>query len=109
MLGSDRGYDAQDSVEACVDMKVTPHVARSNSGRRPAVPKAVARRDGHVVSRHKRKLIEQVFGCAKTVDSLRQVMVRGLKKVDQTFVLRMAAYHLVRMRTLGQIRAQVAQ
>ncbi len=33
-----------------------------------------------------------------------QVMVRGLKKVDQVFVLGMAAYNLVRMRSLGQIR-----
>lgn len=36
-------------------------------------------------------------------------MVRGLKKVDQMFVLTMATYNLVRMRTLGQIRTQVAQ
>jgi hypothetical protein len=28
-----------------------------------------------------------------------------LKKVDQMFVLTMAAYNLVRMRTLGQLRA----
>ncbi|GAB3629905.1 transposase [Pandoraea terrae] len=37
---------------------------------------------------------------------MRQVMVRGLKKIDQLFVLSMAAYNLVRMRSLGQIRAQ---
>jgi len=35
-------------------------------------------------------------------------MVRGLKKVDQLFVLNMAAYNLVRMRSLGQVRPQVA-
>jgi hypothetical protein len=35
---------------------------------------------------------------------MRQVMVRGLKKVDQMFVLNMAAYNLVRMRSLGQVR-----
>lgn len=35
-------------------------------------------------------------------------MVRGLKKVDQLFVLNMAAYNLVRMRSLGQIRPQAA-
>jgi len=36
------------------------------------------------------------------------VMVRGLKKVDQLFVLTMTAYNLTRMRTLGQIRLQTA-
>lgn len=44
---------------------------------------------------------------AKTMGRMRQVMVRGLKRVDQMFVLTMAAYNLTRMRTLGQIRLQV--
>ena len=37
---------------------------------------------------------------------IRQVMVRGLERVDQMFVLTMTAYNLTRMRTLGQIRLQ---
>ena len=36
------------------------------------------------------------------------MMMRGLKKVDQMFVLTMAAYNLTRMRTLGKIRPQTA-
>jgi hypothetical protein len=35
---------------------------------------------------------------------IRQVMVRGIKKVDRLFVMTMAAHNLVRMRTLGQVR-----
>jgi len=108
-LGADKGYDAQDFVQACVDMKVTPHVAQNKSGRHSAVPEAIAQSVGYAISQQKRKLIEQGFGWAKSVGGMRQVMVRGLKKVDQMFVLTMAAYNLVRMRTLGQIRAQVAQ
>jgi transposase len=108
-LGADKGYDAQEFVQACVDMKVTPHVAQNRSGRHSAVPDAIAQSKGYAVSQQKRKLIEQGFGWAKTVGGMRQVMVRGLKKVDQMFVLTMAAYNLVRMRTLGQIRTQVAQ
>ena len=42
------------------------------------------------------------------IGSIRQVMVRGLQKVDQFFVLNMAAYNLTRMRTLGQVRLQGA-
>ncbi len=49
-------------------------------------------------------MIEQGFGWAKAVGRLRQAMVRGLAKVDQMVVLNMAAYNLVRMRTLGQLR-----
>ena len=35
-------------------------------------------------------------------------MVRGIKKVDQVFMMTMAAYNLVRMRSLGQARLQSA-
>lgn len=109
MPGADKGYDAQEFVEACADMNVAPHVAQSNSGRHSAVPKAIAQSEGYAVSQQKRKLIEQGFGWAKTVGRMRQVMVRRLKKVDQMFVLTMAAYNLVRMGTLGQIRPQGAR
>ena len=60
----------------------------------------------YAISQQKRKLIEQGFGWAKLIGPMRQVMVRGLDKVDQLFVLTMAAYNLTRMRTLGQIRPQ---
>ena len=106
-VGADKGYDAQEFIEACLEMKVTPHVAQNTSGRRSAVPDAIARSAGYAISQQKRKLIEQGFGWAKTVGRMRQVMVRGLKKVDQMFVLSMAAYNLVRMRSLGQIRPQL--
>jgi hypothetical protein len=105
-LGADKGYDAQEFIEACLAMGVTPHVAQNTSGRRSAVPDAIAQTEGYGVSQQKRKLIEQGFGWAKTVGGIRQVMVRGLQRVDQMFVLTMAAYNLTRMRTLGQIRLQ---
>ncbi|MGO4158678.1 IS5 family transposase [Cupriavidus sp. YAF13] len=106
-VGADKGYDAQEFIEACLEMKVTPHVAQNTSGRRSAVPDAIARSEGYAISQQKRKLIEQGFGWVKTVGRMRQVMVRGLKRVDQMFVLSMAAYNLVRMRSLGQIRPQL--
>lgn len=105
-LGADKGYDAQEFIEACLAMGITPHVAQNTSGRRSAVPDAIAQTDGYAVSQQKRKLIEQGFGWAKTVGGIRQVMVRGLERVDQMFVLTMAAYNLTRMRTLGQLRVQ---
>jgi hypothetical protein len=71
------------------------------------VPDHIAATDGYVISQQKRKLIEQGFGWAKFIGPIRQVIVRGLKKVDQLFVLTMAAYNLTRMRTLEQIRLQM--
>ena len=103
-LGADKGYDAKEFIDACIELKVTPHVAQNTSGRSSALPDAIAQTAGYAVSQQKRKLIEQGFGWAKTVGRIRQVMVRGLARVDQVFVLTMAAYNLTRMRTLGQMR-----
>ena len=107
-LGADKGYDAEEFIKALQEMKVTPHVAQNTSGRKSAVPDAIAAAVGYGISQQKRKLIEQGFGWAKVVGHMAQVMVRGLEKVDQMFVLTMTAYNLTRMRTLGQIRQQGA-
>jgi transposase len=107
-LGADKGYDAREFIDACIEMNVVPHVAQNTTNRRSAVPDAIAATPGYAISMQKRKLIEQGFGWAKTVGGMRQVMVRGMEKVDQMFLLTMAAFNLTRMRSLGQIRAQMA-
>ena len=107
-VGADKGYDAAEFIEACAKLKVTPHVAQNKSGRNSAVSDDIAQTPGYAASQKRRKVIEQGFGWAKQIGNIRQVMVRGIKRVDQVFVLAMAAYNLVRMRTLGQIRLQVA-
>lgn len=108
-LGADKGYDAAEFIAELQWLQVAPHVAQNKSGRRSAVPDEIAQSDGYGLSMQSRKRIEQGFGWTKTIGQLRQVMVRGLKKVDQLFVLNMAAYNLVRMRSLGQLRLQGAQ
>ena len=105
-LGADKGYDAKEFIDALQEMNVLPHVAQNKSGRQSAVPDVIADSEGYAISQRKRKLIEQGFGWAKTVGHMRQVLVRGIKKVDQMFVLTMAGYNLTRLRSLGQIRLQ---
>lgn len=107
-LGADKRYDAAEFIEALQEMNVVPHVAQNKSGRRSAVPDSIAASDEYAISQRRRKLIEQGFGWAKFVGPIRQVMLRGIKKVDQLFVLTMATYNLVRMRTLAQLRPEVA-
>jgi transposase len=107
-LGADKGYDAKEFIAELQRLNVTPHVAQNKSGRSSAVPDEIAKSDGYALSQRKRKLIEQGFGWAKSVGSIRQVMVRGIAKVGQQFVLTMAAYNLVRMRTLAQLRPATA-
>ena len=108
-LGADKGYDAAEFIEALQEMKVTPHVAQNKSGRSSAVPDEIAASEGYAISQQKRKLIEQGFGWAKVIGPIRQVMVRGINKVDQVFMMAMTAYNLVRMRSLGQVRLEGAQ
>ena len=105
-LGADKGYDAQEFVDALDEMKVIAHIAQNNNGRRSAVADSVAGSDGYSISQQKRKRVEQPFGWGKLIGGLRQVMVRGLAKVDQVLMLVMSAYNLTRMRTLGQLRLQ---
>jgi transposase len=105
-LGADKGYDAAEFIQAMQALKVTPHVAQNKSGRASAVADEIAASAGYALSQQRRKRIEQSFGWGKLIGPIRQVMVRGIKKVDQVFMLTMAAYNLVRMRTLGQIRPQ---
>lgn len=107
-LGANKGYDADEFIEALQEMDVLAHVAQNTAGRRSAVPNAIAASEGYALSQQKRKLIEQGFGWAKTVGQMRQMMVRGKEKVDQMFVLTMAAFNLRRVRTLGEVRPQPA-
>jgi hypothetical protein len=89
-----------------MEIDVIPHVAQNTSGRRSAVPDAIAATAGYAILQQKRKRIEQGFGWAKAIGRVRQIMVRGIKQVDQVFVLTMAAYNLTRMRSLRKIRLQ---
>ncbi|QTD47216.1 IS5 family transposase [Ottowia testudinis] len=108
-LGADKGYDAQEFVQHLQELKVLPHIAQHTTNRKSAVPDAIAQTDGYAISQQKRKLIEQGFGWGKLIGPIRQVMVRGLQKVDAMFVLTMTAYNLTRMRTLlGQVRLKRA-
>lgn len=107
-LGADKGYDAAEFIQALQGMKVAPHVAQNKSGRSSAVPDEIAASEGYSISQQKRKRIEQGFGWAKFIGPIRQVMVRSIKKVNQVFMMTMAAYNLVRMRTLGEAPLEVA-
>lgn len=105
-VGADKAYDTRGFVRACRDIGATPHVAQ-NLQRigGSAIDGRTTRHAGYDISQRKRKCIEQCFGWAKVVGPMRQVMVRGLAKVDQAFTLTMAAYNLTRLRNLSGLRA----
>ena len=109
-VAADKAYDTKGFVKACRDINVTPHVAQNtNRLGGSAIDGRTTRHEGYAMSLRARKRIEQCFGWGKTVGPLAQVMVRGLDKVDQLLTLTMAAYNLTRLRTLAELRPQVAQ
>lgn len=102
-LGADKAYDTHGFVDDLRLLEVTPHVAQ-NVARRggSAIDGRTTRHPSYTVSQRLRKRIEEAFGWAKTVGPARKTKLRGTAKVDFQFVLTMAAYNLVRMRTLLQ-------
>ena len=93
-VGADKGYDTQDFVTACRDMKVTPHVARRQY---TIVDKRTTRHEGYKVSQRIRKRIEEIFGWIKTVGGGRKLRYKGIARNQLWAELTAAAYNLVRM------------
>jgi len=109
-LGADTQYQEEKFIEDLRQREVSPHVSEyveGNLGKNSltAAERADERRS---ISQRKRKLIERVFGWSKLDRPLRQVKLRGLKRVDWFYRLTIAAYNLVRMRRLIPIQAMAA-
>jgi transposase len=106
-VGADKAYDTRSFVKACRENNVTPHVAQNTTRvGGSAIDGRTTRHSGYAISQRKRKCIEQCFGWGKLIGPMRQVMVRGLDKVDQLLTLTMAGYNLTRLRTLVELRPQ---
>ena len=96
-VGADKAYDARDFVAAARALKVTPHIARNDKGRRSNMDRRTTRHPGYAISLSCRWLVEKTFGWLKQTGSLRQVKLRGLAKVDWVFVFHCAAHNLLRL------------
>jgi transposase len=101
-LGADKGYQHKSFVEALRQRGIAPHVAEFEPNPKwPNFLTETERNDPRLgISQSKRKLVEKVFGWAKLDRSLRQVKVRGLKRVDFVFRMVVTAQNLLRMRKL---------
>lgn len=109
-VAADKGYDTRGFMRECRQQNVAPHVAQHLNWRGgSAMDGRTAHHRGYESSQRRRTCIEQCFGWGKLVGQIRQVMLRGLDKVDQLFPLTMAAYNLTRLRMLAELRPQVAQ
>jgi transposase len=101
-LGADKLYQEEQFIKQLRRRKVIPHVAEYEPN--PDWPNWLTEQErndpGFVISQKKRKLVEKVFGWGKLDSILRQVKVRGVRKVDWLFRLLATAVNLVRLAKL---------
>jgi transposase len=103
-LGADKGYQHQAFVEQLRARRVVPHVAEyaPNPHWGNFLTPAERLGEGYRLSQRKRKLVEKFFGWSKLDRGLRQVKLRGLRRVDWIMNLLATAHNLRRMQTLLQ-------
>jgi transposase len=100
-VGADKRFDERAFVAAARLLGFTPHVARQVTAQRGSTVDArTTRHAGYAESQVRRKRVEEGFGWGKTVGLLRKLRHRGVQLVDWVFTFTMAAYNLVRIRTL---------
>jgi transposase len=99
-VGADKAYDTQGFVEQARALNTTPHVNQNTKGRSSAIDSRTTRHDGYTISLRCRPRIEEIFGWLKTVGGQRKTRFRGEHLVGWMFELSLAAYNLVRLRTL---------
>lgn len=105
-IGADKAYDTREFVKTMREQGITPHVAQNNSGNRTSsIDKRTTRHDGYKMSQRKRKLVEEIFGWAKTVGGLRKTRHKGAPLVDCMFTFTVAAYNLLRIRNITMATA----
>lgn len=105
-LGADKSYQEEQFVRALREQRVVPHVAeyRPNGKWANWLTEAERSDPGLVVSQRKRKLVEKSFGWMKQ-GRMRQVKLRGLRRVDWLFRMTAAAHNLLRLSKLIPIPA----
>ncbi len=106
-LGDDKNYEQKPFIGALRSLEVAQHIAEyAPNPKWPNWLTGSERSDpGAALSPKKRKLVEKVFGWMKH-DRLRQIKLRGLRRVDWLFQLAAAAHNLLHMGKLIPIQAK---
>ena len=108
-LGADTGYQEAEFAQGLRERQIAPHLSqyeKGNLGKNSLTEQELAD-ERRLISQRKRKLIERAFGWSKLDRTLRQVKLRGLKRVDWLYRLTMVAYNLVRIHKITTIQASV--
>ena len=118
-VGADKNFDTAAFVSACREINITPHVAQNayaydtktgkRAHRKSRIDGRTVRHPGYAVSQVVRKMIETLFGDGKQHGgTIRQVKLRGRRKVSDVFTLAMLAVNLRRLPALFATQAAMA-
>jgi IS5 family transposase len=101
-LGADNAYQERDFVEGLRRRGIVPHVAECPGAyRRVSHLLGEERAEaGFAVSQRARKLVEKVFGWGKQARPVKQMKLRGVRRVDWLFRLVMVTHNLLRLQKL---------
>jgi hypothetical protein len=110
-VGADKNFDTRGFVAGCRELNVTPHVAQNayqydtktgtRAKRKSRIDARTTRHAGYAASQVIRKMIETLFGDGKQHGgTIRQLKLRGLRKVRDVFTLAMLAVNLRRLPAL---------
>ena len=111
-VGDDKAYDSKDFVRTVPELNVTPHITK-NDKNRSNLDRRTTPQPGYAISLSRPWLIEKGFGWLKQRGPLRQVELRGVKKVDWLLVFSCAGHNMIRLPKLvaqppGRLREQCA-
>lgn len=105
-VGADKGYDTREFVEECRKRRITLHVAKNeHARRRSAIDGRTTSKPGYAISQRIRKLVEEVFGWAKTTANHRRTRFKGRERTQHGWYFVGAAYNMIRIAKLMEVAA----
>ena len=99
--GGDKNYDTLGLVDEMRNLNVTLHAAQNTKRRGgSAIDDRTTRHVGYEISQRKRKMVEEIFGWAKTIGLMRKTRHKGVERGGWMFTFTTAVYNLIRIRNI---------
>ena len=108
-VGADKLYDNRSFVEGARALRATPHVIRSQKGRRSRIDGRTVRHSGYTASVRRRPAVEGPIGWMKQYCLLRRPMFRGCRKMNWVVLRNAVSFNILRIAHLGPRHDEAAR
>lgn len=96
-LGADKGYHVKEMVARCRSLSISPHFAERSDRKTPGLDARTTRHLSYRISSRRRKMVEEVFGYAKTVAGKAKSRFVGIKRNAFDFLIKVTTYNILRI------------